>query len=233
MEKFDLRRTPQGDVLRVRKNGPDLLRYPLYNKGTGFTLDERREMGIEGLLPAEYNDIETQVKRIFASIFYSRDDVGRNIALALLQDRNEVLFYRVLAEHLEEIMPIIYTPTVGEASRYYSRVFRRSRGLFITPQYAGRIEEVIRKAAPFADVKLMVVTDNEAILGIGDQGAGGMAISVGKLALYCAGAGIHPAQTLPISLDVGTDNQNLLDDPLYLGYRQPRLRGDPYVELVD
>ena len=233
VEKFDLRRTPQGDVLRVRKNGPDLLRYPLYNKGTGFTLDERREMGIEGLLPAEYNDIETQVKRIFASIFYSRDDVGRNIALALLQDRNEVLFYRVLAEHLEEIMPIIYTPTVGEASRYYSRVFRRSRGLFITPQYAGRIEEVIRKAAPFADVKLMVVTDNEAILGIGDQGAGGMAISVGKLALYCAGAGIHPAQTLPISLDVGTDNQNLLDDPLYLGYRQPRLRGDPYVELVD
>lgn len=233
MEKFDLRRTPQGDILRVCKNGPDLLRFPLCNKGTAFTLDERREMGIEGLLPAEYNDIETQVRRIFRSIFYNRDDVGRNIALAMLQDRNEVLFYKVLSEHLEETMPIIYTPTVGEASRYYSRVFRRGRGLFITPQYSGRIEEVMRKSAPFSDVRLMVVTDNEAILGIGDQGAGGMAISVGKLALYVAGAGIHPAQTLPISLDVGTDNQDLLDDPLYLGYRHPRLRGDPYVELVD
>lgn len=233
MEKFDLRRTPQGDILRVCKNGPDLLRFPLCNKGTAFTLDERREMGIEGLLPAAYNDIETQVRRIFRSIFYNRDAVGRNIALAMLQDRNEVLFYKVLSEHLEETMPIIYTPTVGEASRYYSRVFRRGRGLFITPQYAGRIEDVMRKSAPFSDVRLMVVTDNEAILGIGDQGAGGMAISVGKLALYVAGAGIHPAQTLPISLDVGTDNQELLDDPLYLGYRHPRLRGDPYVELVD
>lgn len=233
VEIFDLERTPDGDVLRVPKSGPDLLRYPLYNKGTAFTHAERRKLGIEGLLPAEYNDIETQTERIFKSIFYNRDDVGRHIGLAMLQDRNEVLFYKLLSQHLEEVMPIVYTPTVGEASRYYSRVFRRGRGIFITPDYAGRIEEVLRNAAPFTDVKLMVVSDNEAILGIGDQGAGGMAICVGKSALYCAGAGIHPAQTLPISLDVGTNNEGLLEDPLYLGYRQPRLGGDAYVALVD
>ncbi len=233
MDKFDLLRTPDGDTLRVNKSGPDLLRYPLYNKGTAFTHAERRELGIEGLLPAEYNDIDTQVKRIFKSIFYNHDDVGRNIGLAMLQDRNEVLFYKLLSEHLEQIMPIVYTPTVGAASRYYSRVFRRGRGLFITPDFKGRIEEVLRKAAPFTDVQLMVVTDNEAILGIGDQGAGGMAISVGKLALYCAGAGIHPSRTLPISLDVGTNNDELLADPLYLGYRKKRLAGDDYRELVD
>ncbi len=151
----------------------------------------------------------------------------------MLQDRNEVLFYKLLSQHLEEIMPIVYTPTVGAASRYYSRVFRRGRGLFITPDFKGRIAEVIRSAAPFTDVRLMVVTDNEAILGIGDQGAGGMAISVGKLALYCAGAGIHPSQTLPISLDVGTNNEKLLNDPLYLGYRKPRLAGAAYDELVN
>lgn len=233
VEKFEIERTKDGDVLRVHKSGPDLLRYPLYNKGTGFTHAERRDLGIEALLPAEYNDIDTQVERIFKSIFFDNNDVGRNIGLAMLQDRNEVLFYKVLSQHLEQIMPIVYTPTVGEASRYYSRVFRRGRGLFITPDYAGRIEEVIRDAAPFTDVKLMVVTDNEAILGIGDQGAGGMAISVGKLALYCGCAGIHPARTLPISLDVGTNNESLLEDPLYLGYRKPRLGGDAYFEIVD
>ncbi len=233
VEKFELIRDGDGDTLRVAKQGPDLLRFPLYNKGTAFTHEERRELGIEGLLPAEYNDIEQQAERIFKSIFYNRDNVGRNISLAMLQDRNEVLFYKLLENHLAEIMPIVYTPTVGEASRYYSRVFRRGRGLFITPDFRGRIEEVIRKAAPFSDVRLMVVTDNEAILGIGDQGAGGMAISVGKLALYCAGAGIHPAKTLPISLDVGTNNEELLNDPLYLGYRKKRLTGNAYLELVD
>ncbi len=233
MEKFRLERTPTGDRLSVNKSGPDLLRFPLYNKGTAFTLAERRELGIEGLLPSQHNDIDKQVDRIFKSIFFNRDDVGRNIGLAMLQDRNEVLFYKLLRQHLEEIMPIIYTPTVGKASQYYSRVFRRGRGIFITPDYAGRIEEVLRSSAPFSDVQLMVVTDNEAILGIGDQGAGGMAISVGKLALYCAGAGIHPARTLPISLDVGTDNQGLLDDPLYLGWRNKRLRGAAYLSIVD
>ncbi len=233
MEDFRLERTTEGDRLTVDKCGPDLLRYPLYNKGTGFDREERRRLGIEGLLPAEYNDIDRQVERIYRSIFFNRDDVGRHIGLAMLQDRNEVLFYKLMEKHLEEVMPIVYTPTVGKASRYYSRVFRRGRGVFVTPEYRGRIEQVLRRAAPFSDVRLIVVTDNEAILGIGDQGAGGMAISVGKLALYCAGAGIHPATTLPVSLDVGTDNEALLSDPLYLGYRQPRLRGSEYEALVD
>ena len=233
MEEFKLTRTPDGDELKVDRSGPELLRFPLFNKGSGFTLEERRLLGIEALLPARQNDIHTQAERIYRSIFFNPDPVGRNIELGSLHDRNEVLFYRLLSEHLEETMPIVYTPTVGLASQYYSRVFRSARGIFITPDYLGRIEQVLRDGAPFSGVKLMVVTDNEAILGIGDQGAGGMAISVGKLALYCVGAGIHPAKTLPISLDVGTDNEELLNDPLYLGWREKRLRGDRYVELVD
>jgi len=233
MQEFKLERTPHGDRLTVPTRGPDLLRYPLYNKGTGFTPDERRRLGIEGALPARHSDIDSQVERIYRSIFFNKDPVGRAIGLASLQDRNETLYYRLLQAHLEEAMPIVYTPTVGKAAQYYSRVFRRSRGLFITPEHRGRIEQVLRSSAPFSGVRLMVVTDNEAILGIGDQGVGGMAISIGKLALYCAGAGIHPARTLPVSLDVGTNNQDLLDDPLYLGWRKPRLRGADYLQIVD
>ena len=210
-----------------------MLRLPLYSKGTGFTFEERRKFGIEGMLPAQHNDIAIQAERTYLSICFNPDPVGRHIDLSLLLNRNEVLFYRILSMHLEELMPVVYTPTVGEASRFFSRVYRRARGVFITPEHAGRIEEVLRDSAPFSDVRLMVVTDNEAILGIGDQGVGGMAISIGKLALYCVGAGIHPAQTLPISLDVGTNNQALLDDPLYLGWRHKRLRGDRYLEIVD
>jgi malic enzyme len=233
VEKFNLVRTPQGDQLHTSKSGLEMLRSPLYDKGTGFSYEERREFGIEGMLPAEHNNIETQAERTYLSICFNKDPVGRHIDLSLLLNRNEVLFYKILSMHLEELMPIIYTPTVGEASRFFSRVYRRARGVFITPDHVGRIEEVLRSSAPFSDVRLMVVTDNEAILGIGDQGVGGMAISIGKLALYCVGAGIHPAQTLPICLDVGTNNQALLDDPLYLGWRHPRLRGDAYVALVD
>ena len=233
MEKFDLIRTPAGDQLRTSKTGREMLRLPLYNKGIGFTFEERRELGIEGMLPAQHNDIETQAERSYLSICFNPDPVGLHIDLSLLLNRNEVLFYKILSIHLEELMPVIYTPTVGEASRFFSRVYRRARGVFITPKHAGRIEEVLRNSAPFSGVQLMVVTDNEAILGIGDQGVGGMAISIGKLALYCVGAGIHPAKTLPISLDVGTDNQALLDDPLYLGWRQKRLRGAEYLAIVD
>jgi malic enzyme len=233
VEKFDLQRTPAGDQLRTSKTGREMLRLPMYDKGTGFTYEERRRFGIEGMLPAQHNDITTQAERQYRSICFNPDPVGRHIDLSQLLNRNEVLFYKILSMHLEELMPIIYTPTVGEASRFFSRVYRRARGIYITPEHAGRIEEVLRDAAPFSGVRLMVVTDNEAILGIGDQGVGGMAISIGKLALYCVGAGIHPAQTLPISLDVGTDNQTLLDDPLYLGRRHKRLRGAEYLKIVD
>jgi len=233
VDKFDLEKTKSGYTLRVPKRGSSLLRYPLYNKGTGFTVEERERFGLDGLLPARQNDIATQSERVYRSICFNPDPVGRHIDLAALQDRNEHLFYRVLSDHLEELMPIVYTPTVGKAAQYFSRVFRRARGIWITPNHAGRIEEVLRTAAPYSDVRLMVVTDNESILGIGDQGAGGMAISIGKLSLYCAGAGIHPAQTLPVSLDVGTDNQSLLDDPLYLGWPEKRMRGKPYDDLVE
>jgi malic enzyme len=233
LEKFDLRRTKDGYQLNVPLSGTSLLRHPLYNKGTAFTDAERKRFKLEGLLPSQSNDIETQARRTFRTVMFNRDPVGRHIALAGLQDRNEHLYYNILSSHLEDLMPIVYTPTVGKASQYFSRVFRRARGVWITPDHAGRIESVIRNGAPFSDVQLMVVTDNESILGIGDQGAGGMAISVGKLALYIVAAGIHPVRTLPISLDVGTDNQSLLDDPLYLGWREPRLRGEKYEQLVD
>ena len=233
MKKFDLTRTASGDKLKVPFHSPSLLRYPLFNKGTGFTPEERERFGLVGLLPSHHNDIETQAGRFYGSICFNPDPVGQHISLAALQDRNEHLFYKVLSLHLEELLPIVYTPTVGKASQYYSRVFRRARGIWITPDMRGRVEDVLSTAASFSDVQLMVVTDNESILGIGDQGVGGMAISVGKLSLYCVGAGIHPARTLPISLDVGTDNQSLLDDPLYLGWREKRLRGDEYDSLVD
>ena len=233
MEKFDLRRTKDGYQLNVPMSGTALLRFPLYNKGTGFSATERERFNLDGLLPTQNNDIETQARRVYKTIMFNEDPVGRHIDLAALQDRNEHLFYKILSQHLEELMPIVYTPTVGKASQYFSRVFRRARGIWITPDHAGRVEQILRNAAPFTDVQLMVVTDNESILGIGDQGAGGMAISVGKLSLYIAGAGIHPVRTLPISLDVGTDNQSLLDDPLYLGRREPRLRGAAYRDLVD
>jgi len=233
MEKFNLIRTPDGDKVKINLSGTELLRAPIYNKGVGFTPEERRRFGIEGMLPPQHNDIETQVDRTYHTICFNKDPIGRNIDLGLLQNRNEVLFYKLLRTHLEELMPVVYTPTVGAASHFFSHVYRRARGIFITPEHAGRIEQVLHDSAPFSDVELMVVTDNEAVLGIGDQGIGGMAISIGKLSLYCVGAGIHPARTLPISLDVGTDNQGLLDDPVYLGWRQHRLRGDAYLAIID
>ncbi len=233
MKRLELKITPDGEQLITDVRGLGVLRYPLLNKGTGFTQEERRQLDIEGLLPSQCNDIEKQAARIYKSIMRNEDPVGRHIGLAALQGRNEHLFYKVLCLHLEELMPVIYTPTVGLASQHYSTHFRRARGLFITPDYRGRIEHILKTAIPIRDIRLMVVTDNESILGIGDQGAGGMAISNGKLALYCAGAGIHPYYTLPVSLDVGTDNEDLLEDPLYLGYRHRRLRGDAYIELVD
>jgi len=189
MEKFDLKQTKDGYQLNVPMSGTSLLRFPLYNKGTAFTERERKLFNLEGLLPSQINDIDTQAERTFNTIMFNEDPVGRHIGLAALQDRNEHLFYKILSQHLEELMPIVYTPTVGKASQYFSRVFRRERGIWITPEYVGRIEQILRSAAPFTDVQLMVVTDNESILGIGDQGAGGMAISVGKPRLVHRGCG--------------------------------------------
>ena len=222
-----------GKTVHVRKRGYDVIRDPLLNKGTAFTLEERRTLGLSGLLPSEVNTMDQQARRAYAGIERQSDPLARYVALSALQDRNEYLFYRLLNEHLAALMPIVYTPTVGLATQNFSHVFQRGRGVWITPDCRGRVSEVLANATVGRNIELLVATDNESILGIGDQGAGGMAISVGKLALYVVGAGIDPATTLPVSLDVGTDNQSLLDDPMYIGWRQPRLRGAAYDELVD
>jgi malate dehydrogenase (oxaloacetate-decarboxylating) len=234
VKRFELHRDEAGPLaLKVRLRGQALLRQPLYNKGTGFPAAERAAFGLEGLLPSQQITMAMQARRIYAAIGAYQDPLEKYVELAALQDRNEHLFYRVLCDHLEELMPIVYTPTVGLATRRFSEVFRRGRGVWITPDFRGRIAAVLRRAAQWEDVRLLVVTDNESILGIGDQGAGGMAISIGKLALYCAGAGIHPARTLPVSLDVGTDNEGLLHNEQYVGWRHPRLRGEAYAALVE
>ena len=233
MQRFKLTYGPGGEpVLEVPYRGQALLAQPMYSKGTSFTHEERRTFGIEGMLPHAVGTIEIQSKRMYDNITRKADPLEKYIGLAALQDRNEVLYYRVLLDHIGEFLPIVYTPTVARACMDFSQIFRRGRGLWITPQHKGRILDVLGNA-PFEDVRLIVVTDNERILGVGDQGAGGMGIPIGKLALYVAAAGIHPAQTLPISLDVGTDNALLLADERYLGWREKRLRGPAYDELVE
>lgn len=233
MERYTMEHTPAG-TMRVPTvhRGPRLLSHAMFNKSTAFTLEERKTFGLEGLLPPVVSTMAQQAVRSYQSIVRKTEPLERYIGLAALQDRNEHLFYRVLLDHLEEFLPIVYTPVVGEACQKYSHIFRHARGIWITPEHRGRIHEVLGQA-PFEDVRLIVVTDNERILGLGDQGAGGMGIPIGKLALYTTAAGIHPATTLPISLDVGTDNKALLEDELYIGYRHARLRGPEYDSLLD
>jgi malic enzyme len=234
MKRFDERIDPEtGErYLAVSARGADLIDDPLLNKGTCFTPYERGQLGLHGLLPPAVQGEQDQLLRAYGNFLQADDDVRRYLFLTGLQDRNETLFCRLVSEHLEEMAPIIYTPTVGTACELYSHIYRRARGLYVCPGDHGDMATLLRNAA-CDQPRVIVVTDNEAILGLGDQGVGGMPIPIGKLALYSVGAGIHPAQCLPIDLDVGTDNAALLDDPLYLGVRAKRLRGKPYWALLD
>jgi len=220
-------------VIHTQLRGHTLLRDPLLNKGTAFTDAERDLLGLHGLLPSGYNNQDQQAVRVYQRLSGVADALARYRELASLQDRNEHLYFRILMDHLAELMPIVYTPTVGLACQKFSEVFQRGRGVWITPADRGRVKQMLECAADGRNIRLSVVTDNESILGIGDQGAGGMAISIGKLALYTAAAGIDPVQTLPVSLDVGTNNRELLQNDLYLGWPRERLSGPAYDELVE
>ncbi|MEN8041295.1 MAG: NAD-dependent malic enzyme [Actinomycetota bacterium] len=216
----------------VAKRGNALLKDDFLNKGDAFTREERTMFGLDGMLPDHVATIDEQLLRVRVQYDSKARDIDKNVYLNSLMDRNETLFYRFVLDNLQEVVPVIYTPVVAKACSHWSRIYRRAHGLYITPRDKGRIADLLL-ARPVEQPPVIVVTDNERILGIGDQGAGGLGIPVGKLALYTAAAGIHPARCIPISLDVGTNNSELLEDPLYIGYKQPRLRGEEYDELID
>lgn len=212
--------------------GQQLLELPQYNKGTAFSQEERLKYGLMGLLPPRRETLQQQVDRAYRAYHQKDTDIGRHIFLRQLQDYNETLFYRLISDHVEEMTPIIYTPTVGEACMRFSEIYRKPRGLFISYPEREYIDEILENATPEV-VDVIVMTDAEAILGIGDQGAGGMGIPIGKLSLYTANGGIDPKVCLPIMLDVGTNNKALLDDPFYIGWAHERITGDEYYELVE
>ncbi|SFD20333.1 NAD-dependent malic enzyme [Pseudoalteromonas denitrificans] len=219
------------NYLYIPYAGPTLLETPLLNKGSAFTERERESFNLTGLLPPRYETIEEQVERCYQQYTKFDEDLNKHIYLRAIHDNNETLFYRLVRDHLEEMMPIIYTPTVGDACEQFSDIYRSSRGLFISYEERHQIDDILRNATKNS-VKVIVVTDGERILGLGDQGIGGMGIPIGKLSLYTACGGISPAYTLPVMLDVGTNNEKLLNDPMYMGARHKRINQDEYDEFV-
>jgi len=219
-------------AVRAGQRGIALLEDPIANKGTAFTAEERRALGLDGLLPPAVETLGQQALRAHEAFTRYGDDLARHIYLRALQDTNEVLFYKLVTGHVEEMLPIIYTPTVGLACQQFSHIYRRSRGLFLSYPDKDRLAQVLRNR-PRHEVDVIVVTDGERILGLGDQGAGGLGIPIGKLSLYSAIGGIHPARTLPVVLDTGTSNRELLDDPEYVGWRHERITGDAYFGFID
>jgi malate dehydrogenase (oxaloacetate-decarboxylating) len=206
----------------------------MLNRGTAFTHPERRALGLQGLLPSGASTLEGQLRRVYAQYQRQPDDLAKHVYLANLRDRNEILFYRLLTDHLEEMLPIVYTPTVGKAIERYSHEYRRPRGVFLSVNHPEEVEESLRSyGLDGEDVDLLVATDSEGILGIGDQGVGGIEISIGKLALYIAAAGLHPRRVIPVVLDMGTDNLALLNDAMYIGNRHARVRDQRYDDLID
>ena len=212
--------------------GARLLSAPAWNKGTAFTEEERSRFGLHGLLPPYVESLDEQVVRAYAAYLAYEKPINRHIYLRQLQDNNEVLFYRLLLDHIAEMMPIVYTPTVAEACRHFSQIYRRPRGLFISYPLRDSIPELLRNR-PYPEVQVICVTDGERILGIGDQGVGGLGIPIGKLSLYSLIGGIHPTRTLPIVLDVGTNNEEVRRDPAYLGWHHERVRGAEYDNFID
>lgn len=218
--------------LYIPYSGPALLSTPLLNKSSAFTQEERANFNLTGLLPPRYETIEEQAERCYRQYLSFDTAMNKHIYLRAIQDKNETLFYRLVQDHLEEMMPIIYTPTVGEACERFSETYRSSRGLFIAYEERDHMEDIIHNATK-RNVRVIVVTDGERILGLGDQGIGGMGIPIGKLTLYTVCGGISPAYTLPVTLDVGTNNPNLLNNPMYMGARHPRIGPEEYSEFVD
>lgn len=220
------------EFIEVPFKGLILAEHPIYNKGTAFPADERENLGLQGVFPETVSNLDLQKKRTYESFCMKPNDLEKYIYMLSLQDRNETLYYALILDHLTEMLPIIYTPTVGQACQQFSHIFRRPRGLYVTANNIQNVDKVLSNAS-FSNVSLIVVTDGERILGLGDQGAGGMGIPIGKVSLYVAGAGLHPAYCLPILIDVGTNNEKLLQDPLYIGIRKKRLIGDAYDEIIE
>jgi len=212
--------------------GPVLLEFPLLNKGSAFSIEERRNFNLLGLLPEVVETIEEQAERAWIQFQGFKTAIDQHIYLRNIQDTNETLFYRLVQDHLEEMMPVIYTPTVGAACERFSEIYRRARGVFISYENRHHMDDILQNVTTH-NIKVIVVTDGERILGLGDQGIGGMGIPIGKLSLYTACGGISPAYTLPVVLDVGTNNQQLINDPLYMGSRHPRITDDEYYAFVD
>ncbi len=230
---FEYRLDENGQgYLAVSLRGMALLRLTATNKGTAFSHAERKALGLEGLLPSAVMTLDDQVNRLYEGFKRQVDDLDKYQFLRNAQDRNEVVFYALLERHLEEMMPIVYTPTVGKAVQQFSNIYQNPRGITLSVENIDSVDDCLDNY-PWCDVRTIVATDSSAILGIGDQGHGGMAICVGKLALYTSGGGISPFHTMPVNLDVGTDSQTLLDDPMYLGVRHKRLRGEEYFKFVD
>lgn len=230
---FELKTDDRGEpYILAHAHGMLLLRLVLLNKGTAFTLEERAELGLDGLLPPAVNTLEQQLVRVYSGYSSQPSPIAKYQFLRSLQERHELLFYAMLAKHLEEMLPIVYTPTVGDAVMQFSALYQSPRGLSLSPENIGRAKDAVENY-PLEDIRMIVATDSSAILGIGDQGYGGLAIPIGKLALYTTAGGVSPFHTMPVALDVGTDRKDLLEEPFYLGVRQPRMRGEEYIAFVD
>ena len=231
---YELISTPEGVLARINARGSAVLSSPTINRGTAFTLEERDALGLTGLLPTGVSTLEGQLRRVYSQYLEQANDLRKWVYLANLRDRNEVLFYRLLTEHISEMLPVVYTPTVGLAIERFSQEFRRTRGIYLSVDRPEDVETALLNTGLGPnDVDLLVATDSEGILGIGDQGVGGIEISIGKLAVYTAAAGIHPRRVLPVVLDMGTNNLQLLNDDMYLGARHARIRDQRYDDLID